>query len=388
MTEAELAKLETKLFGGPKPVEAGAGATPTPVAPPSSIDVERSTIGAPSAEMDTGANAAGYAMVDKMTLGALPWLRDKIADLAGNTTQLRRDEQRAYDEQNHPVAATAGAAAGTAIPALLGAGAAGAAGLTSAAARGAVGAGGANLADQGARAIIDDKPFDPVEAAIATGTGALGNPWRAVKMATAAAHPLAAGGLWAAKKAIGAARGAADDVAAAAATRAAESAAAKNAAADAVDAAAARTAESKASDAAWKAQRKAGMGTQAAEDLSTYAPDDPLAEVARMARAQKPNWTFPELPSPGRPTMEGLRPGKLEPGSPLWEELRSRIHGGGSMRGPPVPPPPPPPAPPGLLDVTRKQLLLPTIGQAALDTASGRAENEQRRKRQRRRSSS
>jgi len=375
MTEEELAKLEAKVLGGAKPVQAGAGASPSPApAPPvSSAEAQRAAIGTPG-ETDSAANAAGYAFVDKATLGALPWLRDKIADLAGNTTQLRRDEQRAFDEQNHPVASTAGAIAGTMAPALTGVGAAGAAGragvplLGNALGANIAGSAAANLADQGARAILDDKPFDPGDLALSAASGALAAPVQAAKLVATAKNPLVATGLWGLKKGLGALSKGADEAAAAAnATR--------TAAADAVDAAAAQTASSKTADAAWKAGRKASMG---ADDLAGYAADDPIAQFAREARAAG----HPEsAPLPPRAPMEGLRPGQIQPGSPMWEEMASRIRGEGGMRPPPPPPVPDAPiaAPPPLISA---RTLAPVTAKESADTISGEAENEKRRRRQ------
>jgi len=210
MTEKELADLEAKVLGG-----GGGGSGPPPAAAPTAAPpadlgaLEQKVLSDPNDPLNSGANAAGYAFIDTVSGGILPWMRDKIADLTGNTTQARREDQRAAHEELHPIAQGAGKAAGIAaqaVPAL--AGLRGVSALNAAegatalgqgiasAGRGALAMGGTNVADQVSRGVVDDKPFDPVESAIAAGAGALGTPWNAVKAATTVAHPVAAAGMF------------------------------------------------------------------------------------------------------------------------------------------------------------------------------------------------
>ena len=385
MTPEERAKLEAKVFGG------GGEAPPPKTAdalPPDRAELERSTIGKPSADMDSAANAAGYAFIDKATLGALPWLRDKIADLAGNKDQLRRDEQRAYDEQNHPVASTTGAIAGTVAPAVLGAGAAGAAGLTSAAARGAVGAGGANLADQGMRKVLDDRPIDPIEFALSAAGGAVPID-KVLTGIGAVTHPFAAAGGWALRKGLQAAGRHADE----AATAAARS---PKAILDDIEAMAANV-NKPPPTAKPAAPAAAAPGP---EDLGAYAADDPLAEIARMARENArqartaPGYVPPEAPiqPPPAGATGGFRPSKMGPDErelfgealrsgrrmPSAEELAAHY-----ARQAPPPPALMPESPRGLVSITGRQLLPTAAIGETVGTISGSDREAKKRKHQR-----
>lgn len=395
MSEADKA-LERWLQRAQPPAEPRSEAPKA--APPTPQEAQRSFAGTPG-EMDSGANAAGYAFLDKATLGGLPWLRDKIADMAGNTTQLRRDEQRAYDEQNHPIAQTAGNVGGTVLPALAGVGGMAKAGaaigeniagraLGSTLGSNVLGAGAANLADQGARAVLDDKPFDPADAALSAASGALAAPLQAGKLIFGAHNPLVAGGAWALRKGIERVAGAADE-ATQAGVRAAGSASR-----EAAGATAARQAAGAAQDAAMAAKpppvEPGPIGARYSGGGGRPFTAEPLPGAQMPGAKPPPDMGVPF--GPHGPVMDipagKIRPSDMGgPGSPLYEELSRRIREGAGKRGsapfadPIAGAPPPMPPPAGVVGPPPWKTVPGVAAKESLDTLSGEAEQEKRRRR-------
>lgn len=366
---------------------------------------------------DAGALGSGLlGALDTATLGAVPalddWLRSKgIIDEKTAPPSMR--SQLAAGAELHPYANFAGRAGGMMLPftgaaklAQAGLGAARAGTAVGNAAVGAIGAGAANVADQAVRSQTEGREFSPSEALLSTGLGGAG---------PAIFHPIKALGGMAGRSVLNKVLGPA------------ESALGKELPGVADDAA---YAASKVFDEAAAARGAAGgrsaMGTmdrpppaemagppieppgqlqrpvsKPMEDLGSYAPDDPLAEIARMSRVSGvPH--FEEPPPPPRTPdfsdmssfgpkplpFQGVRPSQLEPGSPMYEELVRRL----PYRGadvPPLPEPaapapaPPPPAAPGLLDLPLKKLGLASAATAGDNTRKNRVEEEKRRRKRR-----
>jgi hypothetical protein len=131
----------------------------------------------PSDPMISGPNALGYALADKLTVGGLPWLRDKVAELAG-VKQPNRFELRETLAKEHPWMYGAGSAAGQAaamLPFVKGGQMLGLGGsLASRALLGSGAAAGADIAEQAGHAALDDRPYSPGQTALAGVTGAVG----------------------------------------------------------------------------------------------------------------------------------------------------------------------------------------------------------------------
>jgi hypothetical protein len=291
---------------------------------------------APAGSALETANDASLAFIDKLTLGGAPWLRDKIADLAG-VNQPKTGDMLAAAEARSPVATTLGATAGTLGPMALAGAGAGALGLRGAL-QGAAAAGGANVADQGVRALTEDRPFNPQEAAVTTAVGGIApvvGP--ALKVAGRVAEHLP--GVGTLGRIVRMARDLAPE-----ATASAEETLGKNGlfglrGGDPIK----RTFSG-----AMERPPPGPVAPQATapEPLGGYAPDDALGGIARMAREQArlrrisdPNWT------PGGAGGTGAAP-RVAPQRRLTDVLQDAA--------PPSTPPPSPP--PGLIGSTAQQV--------------------------------
>lgn len=328
-------------------------------------------------------NDASLAFLDKLSLGGLPWLRDKIEQATGQTTGGKGiREMQAEGENRSPIASTVGSAAGV-LPWMMAGGAGAArAGITAPWAAGAVGAGGANAADQLTRAGLEDRPFNPVELGLNTAAGALGP-----AIVPAITHPIHTAAAYATKRfmpsilegALAGTKQAVPDAAEAAIKTMAESGmpirpskmgglpgfaehlnesirAGKNW----------RTGEAPVRSAAApkptpeplpEPPPAPGPLRPPGEDLSAYALDDPLAQFARIAREQG---------RPGAPMPPPRQPDLSQPDMPNF-----------TPRPPPIPQRPaipfqPVPDPPtsGLLDLPYIRYGTAAGGEAALDTAA------------------
>jgi hypothetical protein len=275
--------------------------------------------GTPSALADT-MNDASLAFLDKASLGLLPAARAGIEKLTGYQGKGIRDMQ-VEAEQRSPIASTIGGGAGMALPiggALRLAQGLKAIPLVGGAVQGAAAVGGENIADQAVRTQTEDRPFSGTEAAGAAALGAV-NPFNlasgGLKLAAGPIARRTLGPIWdMVRRSLPEAAGGAE-----------------------------KTLGMKFGEVAEGVTppKRTGLGTierpragppepqaPAPENLGAYAPDDPLGEVARMAREQArirrisdPNWA-PD-------------PGPLDPARILKQQ---------------APPPPPPVAPPeGLL---------------------------------------
>lgn len=387
---------------------------------------------------DAGALGSGLlGALDAATLGLAPalddYLREKgIIDVKTAPPSMR--EQLAAGAELHPYASFAGRAGGTILP-FAGVAKAAQAGLGAGKlAAGAIGAGGANVADQLVRTQTEGREFSPGEAAISTAVGGLG--------------PAALGGIHGLAK--NAAQGAARRLIPGIAERVigpAESAVASELPGVAGEAARASRSVLDDAAAAFKAAKKPPAptdlpnplkpgstpfapgprapapkapvdlpnpltpkpapgpltrpGPPPLEDLATYAPDDPLAEIAKLARSTRPPPEPGPIPPPRTPDLgppmfdpakplEGIRPSKLQPGSPLYEQLAEKIRAAGEGRPPtPLPEPapaapPPTPSPPGLLDGIPLGKLSAAAGLTAGEqTRKNRVEEQKRRRKKR-----
>lgn len=372
---------------------------------------------------DAGALGSGLlGALDTATLGLAPALDDYLRSkgiIDEKTAPPSMRSQLAAGAELHPYANFAGRAGGMMLPftgaaklAQLGLGAAGVgtSGLVGNALVGAAGAGGADVADQAVRTQTEGREFSVPEAALSAGLGGGG---------AAIFHPIKGlaglAGRTALQRVLGPAEqaltkelpGVADEAATAASKVFDE-------------ATAARAAVPKGRGGLGTLERPAPVeragppieppgplkapGPKPMEDLSTYAPDDPLAEVARMSRTSGvPHFEEPPgpIPPPRTPNFEGMgpygpkpmpfqgvRPGKLERGSPMYEELSRRIGGGDPLPQPDpaaLPPePPPPPGPPGLLDLPLKKLGLSAGATSGEDIRKNRIVEEQKRRKKRR----
>lgn len=271
------------------------------------------------------AGAAGLGFIDKMSLGALPYIHDKLVDWAGEERMGKKySELMPQAEAAHPVASTIGGGAGMALP--IGGALRMAQGLRAIpfagrALQGAAAVGGENVADQAVRTQTEDRPFNTTEA---VGSGIIGavDPF---KIATKGVMALKPGMSALLGPILGLAR---KEVPAAAAG------AEKTLGLNIGELGPGVT-----------PPKRTGLGTierpragppepqaPAPENLGAYAPDDPLGEIARMAKEQArlrrisdPNWA-PD-------------PGPLGPPRVLK-----------STRLPDPPPAAPTPPPPGLLE--------------------------------------
>lgn len=311
----------------------------------------------PGEEVSGGALSSGLVnALDTVTFGAAPalddWLREKGVIDAKTAPPSLRDQINA-GQSEHPWAATGGRAGGYLLPFAGGARLAqGALGLGTKAA-GAVGAGGANAVDQAVRSQTEDKDFSVGEVGANAALGAFGP-----TAVSAAMHPIntakGIGGNWLMNKILGGAMQQAEREIPQAAAGARAALDEGKAAYDAAKAARTATPKAGPPEPQGPPQMKP---TPPEESLAGYAADDPLADIARTARTNPsgappppPEFIPPKFvsgaPDPLPPPPVGVRPSKLEPGSPMWEQLGAKIRG----EPPPAPPPPPAPsAPPGLL---------------------------------------
>ncbi len=299
----------------------------------------------------------GMEMADKLSLGILPWLHDKLVDvdkaIGTDKTMFGMGEKWAdlmpKAAQQNPITATIGGGAGMALPiggALRLAQGLKAVPVVGGALQGAAAVGGENVADQLVRTQTEDRPFSGTEAAASAALGAA-NP-------AALIRPVLRGAGGIGRSVLDLARGALPE---------ASAAAEKTLGGEAAVAASKTVDEALAAQAAVKGAprpptppapppppaepppnfggRYTGSpgGPPTAEPLPGFRlPGEPPPPPPRSAN---PFEGVPagELP----PQMPGIRPSKLEPGSPLYEEIGRRI------RGEPPPLPPGPPPPPGIL---------------------------------------
>jgi len=304
-------------------------------------------------------DAAGLAFIDKMSLGALPWVHDKLVDWAGEERMgPRYSELIPKAEAANPVASTIGGGLGMAMPiggALRMAQGLRAIPLAGRALQGAAAVGGENVADQAVRTQTEDRPFSGTEAAGSAAIGAV-DPFKIVTKGVMALKPgissLMGPILGMAKKAVPEAAAGAE----------------KTLGLNIGEIAPGVT-----------PPKRTGLGTierprppapegatvPLPESLSGYAPDDALGEIARMAREQArlrqisdPNWT----PDPG-------------PMTPPRILKSTRIE-------PPVTPPVPPP--PGLLERLAPIGDAYVAGSRGLAESGGRVASEDKKKNLRR----